>query len=328
MRVSFAAFVLIAASCAAQTRPPIFGISHMAVYASDAAKAEHFYVHDVGLVKGDDPERSDGVRYYVNEEQFIEVLPMPAEAGTNRLDHLAYMTKSAEQMRLYLSAHGVTVPDAVKQGSDGSAWFDVQDPENNKVEFVQPPAKILATKSTAALYSLTGGDPIGRRMIHVGMFVRSRENEDKFYRDLLGFQPYWYGGMHADHTDWVSQQVPDGHDWLEYMVYVTPASNNGSPGAPSSNGAGAPDHISQQQLGVLNHFSLGVVNMEKTVTTLYAEDRLGDAAPRPQVGRDGKWQFNFYDPDLTRVELMEFSAAAKPCCSEFTAGNPTPEGQP
>ena len=172
-------------------------------------------------------------------------------------------------------------------GSDGSAWFDVQDPEGNKVEFVQPPAKLLATKSTATLYSLTGGDPIGRRIIHVGMFVRSRENEDKFYRELLGFKPYWYGGMHADHTDWVSQQVPDGHDWLEYMVY---------------NGQGAPDHITQQQLGVLNHFSLGVVNMEKTVTTLYEEDRLGDAAPRPQIGRDGKWQFNIYDPDLTRVE--------------------------
>jgi catechol 2,3-dioxygenase-like lactoylglutathione lyase family enzyme len=313
MRLSVTALAFVTISCAAQTRPPILGISHMAVYTSDPAKAEHFYVHDVGLVKGGDPERSDGVRYYVNEEQFIEVLPMPADAGTNRLDHLAYMTKSAEQMRLYLAGHGVTVPDAVKQGSDGSAWFDVQDPENNKVEFVQPPAKILATKNTASLYSLTGGDPIGRRMIHVGMFVRSQENEDKFYRELLGFHPYWYGGMHADHTDWVSQQVPDGHDWLEYMVY---------------NGQGAPDHISQQQLGVLNHFSLGVVNMEKTVTTLYAEDRLGDAAPRPQVGRDGKWQFNFYDPELTRVELMEFSAAAKPCCSDFTAGNPTPEGQP
>ena len=51
--------------------------------------------------------------------------------------------------------------------------------------------------------------------------------------------------------------------------------------------------------------------MEKTVTTLFEEDRLGDAAARPQIGRDGKWQFNFYDPDLTRVELMEFSAAGE-----------------
>ena len=313
MRVSCAVLVLVAGTCAAQTRPAILGVSHIAVYTSDAAKAEHFYVHDIGLKKGEDPERSDGVRYYVNQEQFVEVLPLPGDAGVNRLDHLAYLTANVEEMRKYLGAKGVTVPDTVQHGSDGSAWFVVKDPEDNKVEFVQPPAKVLAVKNPATLYSLTGGDPIGRRMIHFGMFVRSQEKEDGFYRGLLGFRPYWYGGMHADHTDWVSQQVPDGHDWLEYMVY---------------NGQGSPDHISQQTLGVLNHFSLGVVNMEKSVTTLYEEDRLGDAPARPQIGRDGKWQFNIYDPDLTRVEMMEFTAAAKPCCSDFTAANPTPEGQP
>jgi catechol 2,3-dioxygenase-like lactoylglutathione lyase family enzyme len=312
MRVSTVALFLVAVSCGAQTRPPIFGISHMAIYTSDAAKTEHFYVHDIGLKKGIDPERADGVRYYVNEEQFIEVLPLPANAGANRLDHLAYMTRNAELLRAYLGAKGVDVPDRTQKGSDGSAWFDVQDPEGNKVEFVQPPAKVLAIKDTAALYSLAGADAIGRRIIHVGMFVKSQQTEDGFYRAILGFKPYWYGGMH-EHTDWVSQQVPDGHDWVEYMVY---------------NGQGSPDHIAQQQLGVLNHFSLGVVNMEKTVTALYAEDRLGDVAPRPQIGRDGKWQFNDYDPDLTRVEIMEFTAAAKPCCSQFTAANPTPEEQP
>ena len=327
MRISLAAFVLVAASCAAQSRPAILGISHMAVYTSDAAKTEHFYVHDIGLKKGDDPERSDGVRYWVNEEQFIEVLPLPSDAGVNRLDHVGYLTASAEGMRKYLGAKGVTVPDAVKHASDGSAWFEVQDPEGNKVEFVQPPAKVLAVKSTETLYSLTGADPIGRRIIHTGMFVREPEKENTFYREVLGFKPYWYGGMH-EHTDWISQQVPDGHDWVEYMVYATPASNSGSPGAPSTKGQGSPDHITQQTLGVLNHFSLGVVNMEKTVTTLYNEDRLGDAAPRPQMGRDGKWQFNAFDPDLTRVEMMEFTAAGKPCCSQFTAANPTPEGQP
>jgi hypothetical protein len=122
--------------------------------------------------------------------------------------------------------------------------------------------------------------------------------------------------MQNDKTDWVSQQVPDGHDWVEYMMTSGPS------------GSGIPAQMTQQRLGVLNHVSLGVVNMEKAVTTLYAEDRLGEAAPRPQIGRDGKWQFNDYDPDLTRIEVMEFTAAAKPCCSEFTAANPTPEGQP
>jgi catechol 2,3-dioxygenase-like lactoylglutathione lyase family enzyme len=310
------AMLLLAVACAAQTRQPILGISHMAVYTASAVQGEHFYVHDLGLKKGSDPERSEGVRYYVNEEQFIEVLPLPADAGVNRLDHLAYLTSNADELRRWLGARNVTVPEEVEHGRDGSAWFQVKDPEGNKVEFTQPPASVLAVKKTAELYRLEGADPIGRRIIHVGMIVHSREKEDSFYRELLGFHPYWYGGMQPGKLDWVSQQVPDGHDWLEYML------------TGGSSGSGAHAEISQRQLGVLNHFSLGVLNMEKAVTVLDSEGRLENHHVGPQLGKDGKWQYNLFDPDETRVELMEFSAVEKPCCSGFTAANPAPEGQP
>jgi hypothetical protein len=46
--------------------------------------------------------------------------------------------------------------------------------------------------------------------------------------------------------------------------------------------------------------------------------------PQPQIGRDGKWQLNLYDPDGTRVELMEFAPVEKPCCSEYTGPHPKP----
>lgn len=327
MRFPVLVLVFASLTCTAQTsprgpgspansRPQILGISNMGVFTSDAAKAEQFYVHELGLKKASDPENPNGTRYYVNQEQFIEVLPLPGDAGVNRLDHLGYMTANAEALRHYLGAHGVDVPDKVERGSDGSAWFYVKDPEGNKVEFVQPPAKLLAERDSAALYRISSGNPIGHRMIHVGMLVHSREAEDAFYREILGFRPYWHGGMKPDKTDWVSQQVPDGNDWLEYMLTSGPS------------GSGIPANISQQQLGVLNHFSLGVVNMEKAVTTMSSEDRLGDEPARPQIGRDGKWQFNVYDPDRTRVELMEYSAVEKPCCSDFTAANPKPDGRP
>lgn len=307
---------LVSVTCAAQSRPPILGVSHLAVYTSNAAKAEHFYVHDLGFLKGADPESSQGVRYYVNREQFIEVLPLPADAGVNRLDAIGWITTNADQMREYLGAHGMKVPDAVQQGTDGSAWFDVSDPEGNKVEFDQPPASVLAM-SDERLYELPGkADPIGRRIIHCGELVHSRAKEDTFYRKLLGFEPYWYGGMKPGKLDWISQQVPNGHDWLEYMLTSGPS------------GSGIPANISQKQLGVLDHFSLGVVNMEMAVTTLDSQDRLGSEPPRPQIGKDGKWQFNVYDPDEVRVEMMEYSASEKPCCSEFTAISPTNGDQP
>jgi hypothetical protein len=37
---------------------------------------------------------------------------------------------------------------------------------------------------------------------------------------------------------------------------------------------------------------------------------------KPQIGRDGKWQFNMYDPNFTRVELMEPKPVEKPTDEE------------
>ena len=300
--------LLVASSClftlgaAAQTRPPITGISHISVYTSHPADTERFYVHDIGCLKGSDPENPNGVRYYINPTQFVEVLPLPAGDSINRLDHLAYITADAEKLRVYLAAHGVSAPSSVEKGSDGSIWFSVKDPEGNKVEFNQLPTHLLV---------LTGADPIGRHIIHVGLLVHSADAENKFYREILGFKPYWYGGMQTDRVDWISQQVPDGHDWVEYMI------DHSTPDNP----------MTQKQLGVLNHFSIGVVNMEKAVTLLDSQDRLKNQRGGPQLGKDGKWQYNMYDPDGTRVELMEFAPVEKPCCSPFTAPNPQPTAE-
>ncbi|GGG99873.1 VOC family protein [Silvibacterium dinghuense] len=287
------------ASAQDAARPAITGISHIAVYAANPAMAEHFYGHDIGLEKRPDPEDPSGARYYVNATQFVEVLPLPASSGNSRLDHLAYTVTDAEAMRAYLAAHAVHVPTSVEKASDGSRWFDVKDPEGNMVQFVQSPSSPART----------AGDPIGRHIIHVGMLVRSREAENSFYRGVLGFRPYWFGGMKPGTVDWISQQVPDGHDWLEYMLTSGPS------------GGGIQD-VSQKQLGVLNHLSIGVVNMEKAVTALDAGNRIeGEHSPM-QLGKDGKWQFNLYDPDGTRLELMEYVPVEKPCCSPFTAPNP------
>ena len=292
------ALVSLAASAQTPARPPITGVSHLAVYTSHPADSEHYYVHDIGLKKGPDPENPAGVRYYVNPRQFVEVVPLPSDdTGNSRLDHIAFITTNAEALRKYLAAHHYTVPDSVQKGTDGSRWFDVQDPEGNKVEFNQPPLHPV---------SMAGSDPIGHHIIHVGIVIKNRDTENTFYHGLLGFRPYWFGGMNPDRIDWISQQVPDGHDWLEYMLVA----NNGE--------------MSQHGYGVLNHFSIGIVNMEKAVTTLDAGQRLDNHHEPMQIGKDGKWQFNLYDPDATRTELMEFTPVEKPCCSPFTAPNPSP----
>ena len=285
-----------------QERPKITGISHLAVYTTDPAKAESFYVHDLGATKGQDPENPAGTRYSFSATQFIEVLPLPAgPASVNRLDHAAFNTADADAMRKYLQAHGVEVPASITKESDGSQYFEVKDPEGNKVQLVQPPANPAPASE----------NPPSSHMIHIGYLVHDPAAEDAFYRTLLGFRPYWHGGRQEGVTDWISQQVPDGTDWLEYMLVHGPEKT------------GIPASMSQEQLGVLDHFSLGVENMEKSVTLLYQGDRLTARHSQAQIGRDGKWQFNLYDPDGIRVELMEFQPAAKPCCSPFLLPSPT-----
>lgn len=285
------------AMAATPVRPPITSVSHLSVYAGDAAKAEGFYVHDLGAAKRADIETSQGVRYYFSPTQFVEVLPLPTGAGANRMDHIAFNTADAEGMRKYLASKKVAVPKTVSKGADGSQWFKVKDPEGVTVEFLQAePAPVPV-------------NPLFPHIIHVGTIIKDRALEDTFYRDILGFRPYWFGGMKDDAPpSWVSQQVPDGTDWLEYMV----TSNT----------------LTQAQMGVLNHFALGVPNMEAAYTKLWNDDRLqGQVDARgqqlvPKIGRDAKWQLNLLDPDGTRAEVMELHAIGKPCCSPFTASDP------
>jgi catechol 2,3-dioxygenase-like lactoylglutathione lyase family enzyme len=307
---SLAAFTLTATAQMPDkpiTRPRITGISHIAVYTSNAAAAEHFYRDVLGAVKLPDPENPKGVRYALSATQFIEVLPLPEGAGINRLDHTAWNTDDAEALRRFLGSKAWKVPGQVEKGADGSRWFTTWDPEGNKVQFVQlpeHPKPVLAP------------DAIGRHIIHVGYMAHNRSVEDTFYRDLLGFKPYWYGGMVEGRVDWVSQQSPDSHDWLEYML------THGS--TPLSASTGIPANMSQHDLGVLDHFSIGVDSVDAAYKTLKDGGRLEGTKTdaHTQIGKDGKGQFNLYDPDGIRVELMNFHASEKPCCSAFTADDP------
>jgi catechol 2,3-dioxygenase-like lactoylglutathione lyase family enzyme len=141
-------------------------------------------------------------------------------------------------------------------------------------------------------------------MIHTGFVVKDADAENRFYREILGFRPYWHGGRTDAITDWISQQVPEGSDWLEYMLNAGP-------------------NPTLKQLGSSDHMSLGVEHMPDVVAALARNGCEGPNCTASKVGRDGKMQLNLFDPDLTRVEYMEFKPSAKPCCSEFTADHPT-----
>jgi catechol 2,3-dioxygenase-like lactoylglutathione lyase family enzyme len=281
-------FCVIPAFAAASQRPLITGIAYVRVYTNDAAAAHKFYTERLQL-----PEVpcaiSNCKQYQVGKNQYVQVVR--ANGEVNGMNLIAFQTSDAEALRKYVAMQGVKTPKSVQKNSDGSREFEVADPEGRRVAFIQ----------TAKASSEQGG--ISHRMIHVGFVVKDRTAEDGFYKKVFGFKPYWYGGWKDDHPIWVSLQVPDGTDWLEYMLDI-------------------PVDANHQQLGVQNHFSLGIADINAAATGLAKSGWVSNEHEHTQMGRDGKRQLNVFDPDEVRIEFMEFKPAEKPCCSEFTSPHP------
>lgn len=270
-------------------RPKIFGLAHVAVYVDNIERSDAFYESTLGLTK------ESPTLFRVNPKQSVELEKAPTGVQ-DRIAHVAFETDSAEEMLSYLKARGVKVPDKVSDGRDGEKWFALTDPAGQGIEFIEVKPHF---------FEQAWVHPASRLIIHVGFVVRDRAAEEHFYKDILGFRPYWHGGMDPAKTEWVALQVPDGTFWIEEML-------------------GASEHPDKQELGVLNHFSLGVKKIDSVLPALQRNGwkPVGDDQTKPQMGKDGKWQLNIYDPDATRVEFMEFRPAQKPCCSEFTGPHP------
>lgn len=274
-------------------RPKITGIDHVAFYTTSPEGVQKLYNQTLGLASEDPIESGETVRY-MSGKQWIGYSPAPDPKATDRMDHVAFTTENIVALRRYLVEKGLK-PGQIEGRSDHSLSFTTKDPEGHKIEFVER-GKGDAPEVPASAVS--------HRMIHVGFLVQSREAENHFYLDVLGFRPYWHGGMKDNVTDWVSIQVPDGTDWLEYML-------------------NQPAHPDLRLTGVMNHFSLGVPDMSKAQALLESHGWKTHGDEHAQMGRDGKRQLNVFDPDLTRIELMEFAPAEKPCCSDFTGPHPT-----
>jgi catechol 2,3-dioxygenase-like lactoylglutathione lyase family enzyme len=274
-------------------RPLILGIDHVSFYTTAPDGVKTLYSGTLGFASASPVEPGGLVRYIVGK-QWVGYGATPNPDAIDRMDHVAFATSNIVRLREYLIRKGVTVP-AIEKRTDHSLSIRVADPEGHPLEFIER-RRVEAPASPDSTVS--------RHMIHVGFLVHNRDAEDHFYRDLLGFRLYWHGGMQPGATDWVAMQVPDGTDWLEYML-------------------NHPDQADLRLMGVLNHISLGVADMKKAQATLEAHGWKPHGGEKAQMGKDGKWQLNLFDPDLTRIELMEFKPVEKPCCADFTGPHPS-----
>ena len=264
-------------------RPPIVGVSHIAFHVSDMPKARAFYGGLLGYDEVAGKASPAGrVRFRINGRQYVEIVPGLVAGSDDRLDHVAFETTDIDALKAYLDEKGLrSLVPAIEAGHRG---LSVIDPDGHKVEFVQysAPSPASGARGTAR------DRRVSARLLHIGLTVRDQGAADGFYKDVLGFSEIWRGGRNDTVTDWINMKVPDGTDYLEYML------------------VGA-DPVDRVRLGSLHHMALLVPDIQAALETV--RDRPGGLDPKtvrtPQVGRNRRWQLNLFDPDGSRTELME-----------------------
>ena len=281
--------ILLRSSICAQTpqRPHISGISHIAVFAHDYEKSRAFYGQFLGFQEPyslKNPDGSPSLTFFkINDRQYIELFPEP-EPNTDRLSHISLETDNIEALRVYLASKGVKVPSEAQRGRIGNLSFNITDPEGHTVEMVQymPEGKTVQAKG-----QFMSDDRVSKRITHVGLIVTKLDAEYKFYTDILGFTEFWRGSSTGKVLSWINLKVPDGDDYIELML-----------------SAQQPDPTHR---GTAHHICLQVPDVRASVASLEAKPYF-QAYGRTidsHTGINRKRQANLYDPDGTRIELME-----------------------
>lgn len=269
-------------------RPRLLGIAHLAVFVSNPTAARGFYQDLLGFEESfalpATPTTAARAFVKINDRQWIELIDSPT-AGEGQLDHVALYTADARQMRQYLATRGVQVPDSVTPGPTGDLSFTVVDPDGHRVEFVEYQPGSRTGKDAGAHLP---GTRIAARALHVGILVGELARSTPFYAGVLGFEETWRGSAANSATlSWVNMRVPDGTDYLEFMLYAEKP---------------APD-----RRGTAHHLCLLVPDAVKAVAELEARParKTYTRSIEIRTGINRKRQVNLFDPDGTRVELME-----------------------
>jgi catechol 2,3-dioxygenase-like lactoylglutathione lyase family enzyme len=307
-------------SCAqtpAPVRPRITGLSHVALWVADLEKSRAFYEGYLGFAEPYTLASADGgvaISWMkINDRQSIELFPLGGklpEKGDS-LYHIALETDDAQGMLDYLRSKGVrgpggkALPDTAKAGRIGNLNYFTEDPDGHIVEFTQYMPKGWTMEKAGKFMPPTR---IAARMSHAGLSVGNLEASLRFYRDILGFREFWRGSSDGKTLSWVNLRAPEGDDYIELMLYGT---------QPDSG-----------RLHILNHLCLEIPDAVAAWATLAARALpAGCKASNPiHTGVNRKRQINCYDPDGTRVEVMEANTVDGLPAPPSSAPPPAPVG--
>jgi lactoylglutathione lyase len=282
---------------AGPARPVIAGVAHATIQVSDLVKARQFYGGLLGYTELPSADRAHIAVFAVNDRQRLIVRDgLPADRD-ERFVNLAFEVGDAAAMRAWLVARGMQAGQPAPDAMAGGRRIDVADPDAHAVQFVELDRSTAARPAPSRVEGpapsrVEGTAPVdarlSKRILHAGLTVKDSAAADRFYKDTLGFSETWRGGRPEGVINWINMRVPDGTDYLEYMLYPT---------TPPT----------RRQLGSAHHVALLVTDIQHALETVRARTAPDDPNHRanPNIGTNNRWQLNLFDPDGTRVELME-----------------------
>ena len=131
-------------------RAKITGIAYVRVKVTDVEKAKAFYGGVLGLESG---AAKDGnlvqASFVVNRDQHVELTKGAAGTSGSYLVEIGLATDDLMKMRTYLMAKGVATNE-IMAWPDGTKYFETQDPEGNKLVFVEQTKNVGAGSAGAA----------------------------------------------------------------------------------------------------------------------------------------------------------------------------------
>jgi catechol 2,3-dioxygenase-like lactoylglutathione lyase family enzyme len=302
--------LLCGQDAATVARPKVLGVAHMAVYVKDLPKARQFYEDFLGYgepftlpKKGGDGVRIAFVK--VNDYQYFEIFN-EADRGEGQLNHISFYTDNADQMYSYLKTKGVAAMSdkgSVGKGQTGNKNFNVKDPDGHIIEIVEYQPDSWTAREKGKFMPDTR---LSDHIMHVGVLVGDLDKSMKFYGGILGFEETWRGGGSPKTLSWVNMRPAEGQDYVEFMLY-------GSLPEPGARGG-------------KHHASLTIPDCDKALEELKKRAvKIGyDKEIKIQTGVNRKRQINLFDPDGTRIELMEANTVDGKPAPSSTAPPPHP----
>jgi lactoylglutathione lyase len=266
-------------------RPRILGVAHIAFYAHDIERSRAFYTGMCGFQEPYSLKNPNVDFFKVNDHQYVELFP-EKEPNTDRLVNIGLETDNADQLRKYLISRGVPVPDRVTKNRIGNRTFTVTDPDKHTVEFVQyePGGRTMREKG-----KFMDDHRISAVTTHVGIMVKELDPAMKFYHDILGFTEITRTAP-KEKPGLVYMKVPDGESWVEFMMIYDQVPN-------------------LARMHGNHHMGLMVeTDLAKNSIAIFEASPAYKSYTRPpgttEVRGTPPWQFQIYDPDGSRLEVM------------------------